>query len=330
MFDGEAFGNQMVGIVRDFVASEPLRAENKALADRIAELEAREIIVPKDGEKGDPGTDGEPGSDGKDGKDGADCDMEAVRGLIEELVSAKVAEIPPPEKGDPGADGKDGIDGNDGEPGKDGLGIDDLAVTQDGAVVEFAFSVGETRSIFEVELPAGPPGADGIGEKGDPGPAGSLPTVQAWFAGVHYSGNVRSHAGGTWQALKDTASEPPHDDWICLAAPGANGQDGKSLNPRRLWVAEEEYFRLDVVALNGGSFVALKDEPGVCPGDGWALLTSPGKRGERGEKGDKGLRGEPGPPIVAASIDSEGMQTLVNADGSAVQCDLYPLLSRLA
>ena len=52
------------------------------------------------------------------------------------------------------------------------------------------------------------------------------------------------------------------------------------------------YRRLDVVALNGGSFVALKDKPGPCPGSGWQLLVSQGKRGAAGEKGE---RGPPGP-----------------------------------
>jgi hypothetical protein len=52
------------------------------------------------------------------------------------------------------------------------------------------------------------------------------------------------------------------------------------------------YRRLDVVALNGGSFVALKDAPGPCPGPGWQLIASQGKRGVAGEKGE---RGPPGP-----------------------------------
>jgi hypothetical protein len=56
-----------------------------------------------------------------------------------------------------------------------------------------------------------------------------------------------------------------------------------------------EYRCLDVVALNGGSFVALRDAPGRCPGSGWQLLTSPGKRGAAGQSGEKGERGERGP-----------------------------------
>ena len=54
------------------------------------------------------------------------------------------------------------------------------------------------------------------------------------------------------------------------------------------------YRRLDVVALNGGSFVALKDAPGPCPGPGWQLLASQGKRGVAGEKGERGPKGDAG------------------------------------
>jgi hypothetical protein len=55
-----------------------------------------------------------------------------------------------------------------------------------------------------------------------------------------------------------------------------------------------EYRRLDVVARNGGSFVALKDAPGACPGSGWQLLASQGKRGVAGERGERGPKGDPG------------------------------------
>jgi hypothetical protein len=51
------------------------------------------------------------------------------------------------------------------------------------------------------------------------------------------------------------------------------------------------YLANDVVACNGSSFVALRDRPGPCPGDGWQLLASAGKRGPRGERGLQGPRG---------------------------------------
>jgi len=84
-----------------------------------------------------------------------------------------------------------------------------------------------------------------------------------------------------------------------------------------------------VVALNGASFAAKSDNPGPCPGEGWQLFSQQGKRGQPGEKGAPGPRGEPGAPVVAAMIDAQGMQTLVNGDGTQVECDLYPVLASL-
>src|SRR5215472_6715249 len=78
---------------------------------------------------------------------------------------------------------------------------------------------------------------------------------------------------------------------ICLATAG---RDGNSITVRGTFNETQEYRRLDVVARNGGSFVALKDVPGPCPGSGWQLLASPGKRGIAGERGERGQQGNPG------------------------------------
>ena len=79
------------------------------------------------------------------------------------------------------------------------------------------------------------------------------------------------------------------------------------------------YRRLDVVALNGGSFVALKDAPGPCPGPGWQLIASQGKRGAAGEKGERGPRGDAGASgvtIVGWKIERERyVATPVMSDG---------------
>jgi hypothetical protein len=61
------------------------------------------------------------------------------------------------------------------------------------------------------------------------------------------------------------------------------------------------YEQHDVVAVNGSSFVAQKDNPGPCPGDGWQLLASAGRRGARGFPGPKGERGERGESALAES-----------------------------
>jgi hypothetical protein len=69
---------------------------------------------------------------------------------------------------------------------------------------------------------------------------------------------------------------------------------------RGTYASEEEYKQLDVVVMNGSSFVALKDAPGRCPDSGhWHLLASRGSRGQHGAEGARGLmglRGERGAP----------------------------------
>ena len=66
---------------------------------------------------------------------------------------------------------------------------------------------------------------------------------------------------------------------------------------RGTFKAGESYRAFDVVALNGGSFIAKKDNPGPCPGAGWQLIASQGKRGDKGERG---LQGPSGVPVVIA------------------------------
>jgi hypothetical protein len=69
------------------------------------------------------------------------------------------------------------------------------------------------------------------------------------------------------------------------------------------------YRHLDIVALGGSSFIARRDQPGPCPGEGWQLIASagkPGKPGPKGEPGGAGAGGEPGaaaPTIVGWKID---------------------------
>jgi hypothetical protein len=48
------------------------------------------------------------------------------------------------------------------------------------------------------------------------------------------------------------------------------------------------YNASDVVAKDGASFVARRDNPGSCPGPGWQLLAKQGQRGVAGERGAPG------------------------------------------
>jgi hypothetical protein len=59
------------------------------------------------------------------------------------------------------------------------------------------------------------------------------------------------------------------------------------------------YEQHDLVAVDGSSFIAREDNPGRCPGAGWQLLASAGRRGARGFPGPNGERGEPGENATA-------------------------------
>lgn len=188
--------------------------------------------------------------------------------------------------------------------------------------------------------PAGHPGKDGIdgekgerGQKGEPGRNGTLPIVEVWKADqIHYEGSVVTHDGGTWQARCDTGRAPPHEDWACLARSGRDGMDGASFKICGTWDVTKQYGALNVAILNGGAFVAKKDNPGPCPGDDWQIMASQGKQGKPGEKGatgPRGERGDPGVSVIGMSVDDEGLVTLLRSDGSILTCDFYPLLSRM-
>lgn len=300
-----------------------LRARIVELERKTDEAVSARLSTLKDGRDGAPGERGEQGERGERGFPGE-------RG--EQGIPGERGE--PGERGPPGERGERGFPGERGEqgpPGRDGERGEPGERGADGLPGER----GEPGMPGERGEP-GMPGRDG--ERGDPGPAGErgpegppgkLGIVKEWSEGVHYEGDLVRLNGSTYQALRDTGKEPSHDDWACIAQ---RGQDGRGFRVRGTFNPEETYGHLDIVALNGGSFVSLKDDPGPCPGPGWQLLTSPGKRGEKGLPGDKGERGlpgpegKPGPSVIAGSI-KVGDLTLVLADseGKTVTIDLYPL-----
>jgi hypothetical protein len=119
---------------------------------------------------------------------------------------------------------------------------------------------------------------------------------------VFYACELAAHDGALYQARKDTAQAPGGKDWVLIARAG---RDAIRPSLRGAFNFAETYKYLDVVALNGDSFIARKDDPGDCPGSGWQLLVSrgetgdkgqPGPRGEKGDKGEAGPRGAPGIP----------------------------------
>jgi hypothetical protein len=240
----------------------------------------------------------------------AETELSIQRAIAEKLATLRDGPPGPPgERGDPGERGE-AIQGPAGERG----------------LVGPAGAAGEQG----VRGDRGEPGEAGPrGERGETGPVGKFSPPVVWAKGIHYEAALVTHGGSTYCAARDTAEAPPHEDWICLAAAGAAGIDGQSLTIRGMWNATTVYRTMDVVAINGSSFVARVDDPGPCPGEGWRLIASQGNRGKPGEAGPRGERGPPGRGIAAAAIDDQGVLTLTHDDGSTVSCDFYPLLARL-
>jgi hypothetical protein len=74
------------------------------------------------------------------------------------------------------------------------------------------------------------------------------------------------------------------------------------------------YARGDMVALDGGSFIARRDNPGKCPGDGWQLMA---RQGQRGRDGPEGRRGPPGAIISGWILDRSNFRVTPRmSDGS--------------
>lgn len=98
-------------------------------------------------------------------------------------------------------------------------------------------------------------------------------------------------------------------------------ESGWQPRPRGLWNKDENCRRLDIVTCDGGAFVARHDDPGPCPGNGWAMLSMRGPKGERGdvgprgETGPPGPRGEPGPAITGWKIDRKNFTVRPILDG---------------
>lgn len=255
-------------------------------------------------------------------QDGRSIELADVEPLLTELLAIAVADLPPA------------------EPAKS-VTIEDLAPMVSQAVSDAVANIPPPEPGRSVELAdVEPLLAEMVGKAvaslppAQPGPPGKLPVVKAWEDRVYYEGDCCSFEGATYQAQRDTGRAPTHDDWACIAAAGKNGADGRSLRVCGTFNAEGKYEALDLVALNGGAFVARKDDPGHCPGEGWQMVASRGKPGAPGEgrKGDPGksIKGEPGEPVVSAEVSDDGVLTLINGDGSTVQCDLYPLLRKIS
>jgi integrin beta 3 len=199
MFNGEAFGKEMTDIVRGYVerAIAPLVAENKALAERVAELEARE---PLQGEKGLPGDKGEPG---RDGVGLSDAMKDADGNLVLIMADGTTRNLGPIN----GKDGRDGIDGKDGAPGE-ALTLDDFDIEHtDDRTFLFKFIKGEYCHSFEFEFPI-------------------MIYRGVYTEGAEYTrGDVVTWAGSLWHCNAPTAEKPGGEGWTLAVKKGRDGKD---------------------------------------------------------------------------------------------------------
>lgn len=208
MFDGKAFGEEVVGFVRDYLERElvPLKAENEDLKSRLAALEARE---PEKGEKGDPGDPGKPGEKGEPGKDGR-----GVKELLIDRDGALVATMDDGEMKNLGpVVGKDGAAGKDGAPGRDGFGFDDMdvVVLDDDRTIELSFRRGDDEKAFTLKWPT-------VIDRG------------VYKDGQDYAaGDGVTWGGSFWIAQKDTSAKPdtPESGWRLAVKKGRDGKDAR-------------------------------------------------------------------------------------------------------
>jgi hypothetical protein len=91
--------------------------------------------------------------------------------------------------------------------------------------------------------------------------------------------------------------------------------------------AKTSYGALDIVACDGASFLARRDNPGPCPGEGWQLIA---KQGQRGVAGEKGEPGRDAPHIVKWQLDQATYTAIpVLSDGRmGAQLELRPLFQQ--
>lgn len=254
--DGEAFGREVVDIVRGYVERElaPIKSENEELKARIAELETRQPEKGEKGEKGDPG----------ESLTGIPVEFfDIMRAEVHKQVADAVAEIPPAEKGEKGDPGEAGEKGEAGEPGrdgKDGRGVKELLIDRDGILIA-TMDDGEMKSLGPV---IGKDGRDGIdGQKGDPGKDGfnledftidcgsdsrsyvlkfergdmrheyELTFPVPVYCGVfkqgqaYEPGDLVTWGGSLWHCEEKTMEKPEAGPWKLAVKKGRDGKDAK-------------------------------------------------------------------------------------------------------
>lgn len=299
--DIKALGVELAAVVKSQMA--PMQARIVAMEKEITDLRQKlaEVPAPKDGTSG---------ADGKDGRDGKDCDMDAVKTMVEEMVKA----IPPAK------DGKDGVDGKDGSS----VTLADVQPLIDGAVKAIR---DESRAAIDTAIKAIPEpknGADGKdgqqGEKGLDGKDGAgIADLMIDRAGEL----VATFTDGRMKNLgpvigkdgcngKDGADfSDVTMDWDgerTLIIRGAGGEIRKTLPiplDRGYWRDGMACEKGDIVTHDGSAWVALADNKSKPSHDAkteWRMMV---RKGRDGESIVKTVSSDPPKPIKLGKPDSD-------------------------
>jgi hypothetical protein len=143
---------------------------------------------------------------------------------------------------------------------------------------------------------------------------GRVAELEARASRLILAGDGRDQGGwGAWHNLLETRLMQERDYFLELMAETLARfqrqilEEAKAMLDQALatrvrgtFAHTASYVRGDMVALDGGSFIARRDKPGPCPGDGWQLMA---KQGSRGIAGPEGKRGPPGNIIVGWIVD---------------------------
>lgn len=183
----------------------------QSMVSEAVEAAVKALPAPERGERGETGQTGEQGERGADGVGLADAVIDRAGELVLTMTDGGMRRLGV-------VVGRDGENGRDGEDGRDGRDVEDIVVTQDGATVEFGFTVGEARSVFEIELPVGPPG-----ETPYVGEARGLFDPEATYRAL----DVVSFNGCEWRARCDNPGTLPGEGWMLSAGRGKRGEKGE-------------------------------------------------------------------------------------------------------
>jgi hypothetical protein len=287
MLDAIEFGKSMGGIVNEAIA--PLQKTIQQLRERIASLEARELLRGEPGLKDDPGKDapkitkeeigesvarylrdnppprgesvkGDPGEPGKRGEDAAPISDEQIT----RAVKLHLFENPP-------ARGEPGIKGDRGDPGTKGNDAEPISDEQIALAVE--------QHLRANPVPQGAKGDPGApGKKGDPGEDAEPVSLREVVSELLKSDEL--HSLVELRTKEAVAAIPPPKD-------GLPGKDAPAITQEQIGESVTRYLR-----------------------------QNPPPRGEPGVKGDPGVDGI---GMAGAMIDRDGTLIVTTTKGDAVR-----------